>query len=406
MPKRVTSVDPSGGCVPMIVHLVHSLEGGGTERTLVALLQAFDHARCRHAVVMLRSAGSLAARLPDHVACRPLGISGRSRLAGFSVARIVRRYGASVIHARNTGCWPDAITASLLSPRVHLVLGFHGLETDRPFSPLQRAWARAAVLAGARFTTVSQAGRRQLYEQAKIPPERIDLLRNGVDLRRFRPGDEVARCRMRAELRLDDDDFVVGTVGSLTPVKEHATLIRAAARAGRCRPALRLLIVGDGPLRTTLMRQAQAEGFADCVRFTGWRDDVPALLTCMDGYVCSSASEGMSNALLEAMAAGLPIIATNVGDHALVVRDNVEGWIVPPREPKALEQTLGILAANSDALKALGSAARARAEAYGFDPVVRAYETYYETLLADNPARQASPDAYRDTRSFLASGNV
>lgn len=376
---------------PLIVHVVHSLEGGGTERTLLDLLHALEPTGPRHVVVTLRAAGSLSARLPDQVMCRSLGVAGRSKWSGARLAAVVRRLRADVIHARNTGCWADAIVAGLLMPRVRLVLGFHGLETDEPFNRRQRLCARAALLRGARFTSVSQAGRRQLHEQARVPTNRVDVLGNGVDLRRFCGSSAEARRRLRAALQLRDKAFVVGTVGALTSVKDHATLIRAVARAGQSHSDLRLLIIGDGPLRADLERQARREGIDGSVRFTGSRDDIPDLLACMDAYVSSSTSEGRSNAVLEAMAAGLPIIATDVGDNALLVRHKVDGLIVPPASHTALIGALKTLAGRRETCRAFAAAAKVRAREYDLDRMVRRYEAYYEGLVsaraAGKPAR-------------------
>jgi glycosyltransferase involved in cell wall biosynthesis len=374
---------------PVIVHIVHSLEGGGTERMLVSLLHGFDPARGRHAVVTLRGAGSLAATLPDHVACRPIEAAGRSRSACLKLARLTREWKANVIHARNTGCWYDATVASLLTPGSRLVLGFHGLETGRTFSRRQRRLARWGLCAGTRFTSVSNAGKRQLCEQADIAAERIDVLRNGIDLRPFAAPDPEARRKTRRRFRFDDSAFVVGIVGSLTPVKQHAVLIGAVARAVRHVPAIRLMIVGDGPLRSTLGKaalrpdRAQAEGIAGHVCFTGWCDDVPAMLAGMDAYVCSSESEGMNNALLEAMAAALPIVATDVGDNAVVLRNQREGLLVKPGSTSVMAEALVHLAGSAMLRRRLSDAGRsARASlvgAFGFSGRSRSTIAGYRT---------------------------
>ncbi|UCC30333.1 MAG: glycosyltransferase [Phycisphaerales bacterium] len=366
---------------PVVVHVIHSLEGGGTERTLVALLRAFDPSVLRHVVVTLRGAGRLSARLPDHVACRPIAAVGRSWWTGPGLAKITRDYQAALIHARNTGCWIDAIIARILTPGARLVLGFHGLETTQPLSRRQRRQARWAVLAGARFVSVSQAGRRQLCDQAGVPSDRIDVLPNGVDLRRFGSLPSGTRKRMRANFGFDDLGFVVGTVGALTPVKQHWALIRAVAYAAKHVPNIRLLVVGEGPLLASLTEQASALSIANRVVFTGRREDVPALMRCMDAYVCSSASEGMSNALLEAMATGLPVVATDVGDNGLTVRDGIEGRIVEPGSPSAITDALTVLGQSPDLCQRFAASARTRAAEYDFDRTARAYEAYYRTLL-------------------------
>ena len=366
---------------PVVLHIVSSLEGGGTERVLVSLLRSFDPRQGKHVVVTLRDAGSLAARLPSHVACRPVGANGRSWTTCMRLARVTRQWHASVIHARNTGCWFDATMASLLFPRARLVLGFHGLESGRTFSRRQRRLARWGLYAGAWFTSVSVAGSRQLRDQTGIPAWRIRVLENGVDLRPFAALGPQARGETRRRFQFDDSALVVGIVGSLTPVKRHDALISAVARAVSHVPAIRLLVVGDGPLRSTLAAQARDEGIADRVRFAGWRDDVPAMLAGMDVYVCSSESEGMNNALLEAMASGLPIVATDVGDNGVVLRGRTDGLLVEPGSLSELVEALKLLADSVALRRGLGAAARTRVNAYGLDRAVRAYEQYYQTLL-------------------------
>ena len=138
---------------PVIVHLVHSLEGGGTERTLLSLLRSFDPEAFKHIVVTLRDAGSLSSRLPEHVGCRPLAVRGRSWGAWFQLARVIRAHKATLIHARNTGCWADAVLAGMLTRGVRVVLGFHGLQTREPLNRRHRRVVAWALSAGARFTT-------------------------------------------------------------------------------------------------------------------------------------------------------------------------------------------------------------------------------------------------------------
>lgn len=372
---------------PVIVHVVQSLEGGGTERFLVALLRAFNLGLFRHTVVTLRDAGSLSSQLPDDVACYPLGVSGRSWSAGWMTARAIRSLRPVIIHARNTGCWGDAVVARLLLPKAHLVLGFHGLDNAFSFTRRQRLVMRWGSRLGARFTSVSDAGVTKLRLEGGVRSERIDVLPNGVKVELFKSVNEDERRRMRQSLSFADASLVVGTVGSLTAVKAQSRLIDAVAQLAGTMNNVRLLIVGDGPLRVALIKQAAAAGVADRVCFTGWRDDVPSLLTAMDVYVCSSASEGMSNAVLEAMASGLAVVATDVGDNAIMIRNYQDGLIIEPQSPTAIAQAVRMLTEEPELRRKLGAAARGRALAYGFDRAVQNYERYYGNLVATNMRR-------------------
>ena len=336
-------------------------------------------------MVTLREAGALAAELRDDVACYAMRAKGRSWLTGPKLARAARTFGATVIHARGVGCWADALVARLLNPRVRLVLGFHGFEAGRRFSTWHRCIARCALAADATFASVSSAGVRQLIEQLGVPGERIRLLANGVRVEDFERPNPADRRAIRTSLGIDADAFVLGTLGSLTPVKRYDLVIDAAARLADRLPDLRVLMVGDGRLRGDLEQRARHTGVVDGrVCFAGERVDVPRMLAAMDVYVCSSDSEGMSNALLEAMAAGLPIVATDVGDNAQIVRDGVGGRVVPRGSADAIAEAVAFLAENYDARRKLGLGARARADAFDFSGTLRAYEAFYRTL-ADVP---------------------
>jgi glycosyltransferase involved in cell wall biosynthesis len=366
---------------PVICHVLHTLEGGGTERFLVALLRAFDHNAFEHVVVTLRRPGALAEYLPDEVACRPLMLTGASHAAWLRLGLLARSCGASIIHARNTGCWFDAIMARLLCPRIRVVLGFHGMETSQRLVFRQKVKARLGLRVGAAFSSVSRTGVAMLREQAGIPPHRVRWLPNGIEWREFGDSARLFRRKTRESLGLTEEDFVVGTVSTLAPIKRHDLLIKAFASLARTRGRLRLLIVGDGPLRADLERLATAEGIIESVSFTGRRQDVPALLSAMDLYVQCSDFEGMSNALLEAMAAGACIVATRVGDNAAILRDGVDGRLVAPSDAQALSKVIAELMENATIRRAYGRSARARAQEFSLRRAVQMYEDCYRMLL-------------------------
>lgn len=356
---------------PLIVHVIHSLQGGGTERVLLRLLQQFDHRKFRHAVITLRQAGELASQLPDNVACIALESRGRRPLNGLRLAVVLRQLRPAMVHARNTGTWADTTAACLLHRSSRLLLGFHGLEDRIKFTPRNRLAITMARLAGAEFSSVSHHGAR-LLETAGVPSDRITVIPNGVP-----PFDGATanRSRIREELGLSPRIRVFGTVGSLKPVKGHETLFRAFARLANSDPGYRLLVVGDGPLRGALEQLAHQLGVGDSVIFAGDCSNVPDLLGAMDAYVCASRSEEMSNALMEAMTAGLPVISTDVGDHSLLVRNGVEGWLVPPENPEALMAAMRRISITDQGK--IGRSAALRAANFSFERTVAAYETMY-----------------------------
>jgi glycosyltransferase involved in cell wall biosynthesis len=214
-----------------------------------------------------------------------------------------------------------------------------------------------------------------------VPASRLEVIPNTVDLDRFRRSAE-ARAAIREQLGIGDD-FVWLAVGRFQPAKDYPTMIAAFARLAR-NSTSRLILVGQGPLRGEVESLLRAEGLEDRVRFLGVRRDVSELMSGADGYVLSSAWEGMPVVLLEAAAVGLPVVATRVGGVAEVVEDGVSGSLVPPGDPAALALAMGkIEALTTEARGAMGACGRALVEErYSTAIVMQKWERLYSGLLA------------------------
>lgn len=367
---------------PGILHVVNSLDGGGTERALVRLLGSFDRTLFRHTVLTLRRGGALAKALPDDVACRVLATRGGRATLGPTIARIAQQERATLLHARNTCCWADATIAKCLCSGTSLVLGFHGLDHAGRFARRDRMVGATARLLGARFTSVSRNGCDKLAAELRVPRHRLQWLPNGVVAGTASGAARGSRDRIRATFGFTDSDVVVGTVGSLTDVKRHDLLLTAVGNLGSSSPRLRLLLIGDGPNRAALEAFVGRTGLGAFVRFAGRRDDVPACLGAMDVYACSSDSEGMSNALLEALATGLPILATDTGDNSLLVRHDVEGLLAPPGDAAAFTEALRYLVHDPSLRSRCARAAREASWQYDLARTARRYDDYYTSVLA------------------------
>ncbi|MCK4513518.1 glycosyltransferase, partial [bacterium] len=223
------------------------------------------------------------------------------------------------------------------------------------------------------------AAERELLERFGVPASKVESVGTGVDLRRIadaRVGEELTR-----ELQIAGRT-VVGIVAKLSPVKGHEHFLRAAAGIAKAHDDVAFLVVGDGPRRQMLTEMAKELEIEDAVVFAGARDDVPSLLKLMDVFVLSSLSEGSPNAVLEAMAAGLPVIATDVGGLPDIVIDGESGILVPPGDWEALEKAITELLADPERAAAMGRMGLANAaDKHDIEKVVRRVEGIMDRLL-------------------------
>jgi glycosyltransferase involved in cell wall biosynthesis len=249
------------------------------------------------------------------------------------------------------------------SPRLRLMFRFINHRFDCVIAPAQ------PILSG-------------LGREEALDIRQMLWIPNGVDVDLFRPLDTSARNAGRAALGLDGDTVAFGCVASFTPVKRHVDLIAAFAQVVARQPQARLLLVGDGPLRAEITAQIAALGLQDSIALLGNRSDIHKLLPLLDASVLASSTEGMSNALLEAMSSGLPLVATAVGGNLQLVDDDGNGLLVPVSEPAALAAALERLAGSASLRQRLGSAGRARIEReFSLDGMVRSYDRLYHRLL-------------------------
>jgi glycosyltransferase involved in cell wall biosynthesis len=209
---------------------------------------------------------------------------------------------------------------------------------------------------------------------------RPEVVVHGLDAGRPAP---LPRAAALAALGLDPGGPVVGTVGNLTAKKDHATLVAAMARLADERPDARVVVVGAGPLEADLRAQVARSGLGDRVTLAGSRGDVAEILGAFDVFVLSSRVEGLPIALLEAMAAARPCVATAVGGIPEVIGDGVDGLLVPPGDPEALAGAVAKLLADPDRRADLGARAAARARDFDIAAAVRRLEAVYERVLAE-----------------------
>lgn len=353
------------------------------ERGLLNIVNYGRHDRFRHVIICLTEAGEFARQLRSP-SCQVIELRKKPgndvRLAA-RIAQTVRESGVMVLHARG---WPTLIEtafAARLSGIDATIYGFHGktLSDLAGFGVIRRAAQAVALRSYRRVVTLNQCMRADLAKEAFLSEDRIQVIANGVDLNTFQPS--VDKTALRARFGLPSARFILGNIARLDPVKNHEVILHAltCSRPGVNRPYF--LLVGEGEHRPVLEGTIRRMGLEEDVRLMGYSDQIADLLNCMDVYVQSSFYEGFSNTILEAMACGLPIVATDVGGTRDLFSDQQEGFLFRPDDSSALGALLSTLQAQSWRMKEMGSAARLRAvEHFSILRMVRTYEAMYSGL--------------------------
>ncbi len=369
---------------PLVVHLIYRLDIGGLETLLVDSINRMPAHKYRHAVVCLTDYTDFAARITRpgvelYALHKPPG-QGLGTHAG--LFRLLRRLRPAILHTYNLGTIEYAVTAAAagVPVRVHAE---HGRDAGDPQGTNRKhnLLRRLLVPFIDRYVPVSRDLRRWLEDVVRIPQARVQLIDNGVDTERFRAGPVAADP---VEPWMDDPQaFVIGTVGRLQDVKDHATLVEAFAclRTLLPRARLRLVLVGDGPLRERLAHQVAALGLEDCVWLAGARADVAPVMRGFSLFALSSIAEGTPVTLLEAMASGLPVVATGVGGIPELVADGATGTLVAPGRPQLLAQALAGYVNDPRRARLHGAAGRARVEQhYSMNAMLGTYVALYDGL--------------------------
>jgi glycosyltransferase involved in cell wall biosynthesis len=361
--------------VPRVLQVVLSLAPGGTERLVLDLVRRLRD-RMPMAVCCLDEEGAWGREL----AAEGIVVTALRRTPGFhpslgrEVARAARAHGATVVHAHHYSPFVYSAVARLWGGPSRVIFTEHGRLSDRGPSRKRRLANRLLGAAATRVFTVSRELGEHIVQEG-LPRRKVSVIYNGIDVGPL--PDAAARREVRARLGADDGELVIGTIARLDPVKDLGTLIRAVGVVARSVPA-RLVIVGDGEERVALERAAAETGTPGLVRFLGHRDDARMWLAGCDVYANSSISEGISLTILEAMAAGLPIVATSVGGTPEIV-DSSCGRVVPSRDAGALAAALVAVDVEPGVRRALGAAARLRVERdFPIERMVGEYAAAYE----------------------------
>ena len=368
---------------PLIAHIVHRLDYGGLENGLVNIINGLPSRTYEHVIICMTRATGFRERIRRAgVAIHELDKSpGKDPGAYLRLWRLLRRLKPDAVHTRNTGVIDSQLIAGLarVPRRIH---GYHGWDVDdlSGTDPGRNRLRRLCDPLIDRYVVVSRQIGAWLADTLAVSPTRITHICNGVDVERFRPSPTGATSQETTR------PVVIGTVGRLQAVKNQMLLVRACGLLLREAPQLagtwHLRIVGDGPGRPAIEAAIREEGLEQLAAIAGWTDDVPEALRSIDIFTLPSLNEGISNTILEAMATGLPVIATAVGGSPELVANDETGFLVPVNEPAALADRLLRYLQSPRLAASHGRAGRLRAEGeFAMARMVENYARLYRDVI-------------------------
>jgi L-malate glycosyltransferase len=369
---------------PRVLQVVLSLAPGGTERLVLELVRRL-RGSIPMAVCCLDEAGAWGRELQaEGIEVTSLGRhEGFQPTLGRAVAHAARQHQATTIHAHHYSPFVYSALARFWGGPSQVIFTEHGRLSDAGPSRKRRLANIVLGRAASHVFTVSRELGQHLADEG-FPKSRLEVICNGISVGPLPL--PASRAEARVKIGVRDDEVVVGTIARLDPVKDLGTLVRATRIAAAHGP-VRLVIVGDGDERARLEREVDEAGARGLVQFLGHRDDARAWLAGCDVYANSSISEGISLTILEAMAAGLPVVATRVGGTPEIVDESC-GRLVPSRDPDALATALTEFCTNAALRRSLGAAARLRVERqFTIERMVNDYAVVYG--VADARAQES-----------------
>ena len=368
-----------------IVHVVDSLEFGGLERVVTDLAIAQHQHGHRVAVFSINDTRGFAPELQAagvhvHIGHKQGTLDMRVLR---SLRRVIRAQQATVVHAHNfVPNYYAAMALTGLWRGPTLVNTCHDMGTRLSHRRLRMLF-QWSLRRTARVAMVGSQVHARYTQSGMVPASRADTVLNGIPVARFHQT-EARRAEARRRLDIATDALVVGCVGRLVGLKNHALLIELMPALVKLAPHLHLVIVGYGELHETLLQQAQRLGVAGHVHITGQRSDVADLLPAFDVFAQPSLTEGVSIALLEAAATGLPSLATRVGGNPEIVHDEQTGLLVPVSDAEATLQALQRLIQDAELRNRLGQAAQRWVTAHAStEALLKAYDRFYDKALKD-----------------------
>jgi sugar transferase (PEP-CTERM/EpsH1 system associated) len=301
----------------------------------------------------------------------------------FKIAKLIRKIKPDIVHTRNWAAI-DGVVGARLAGVKFIIHGEHGREATDPAGAnnLRKRVRKGLNPWITKFIAVSAELRNWLVYDVGINEQKVVQIINGVNAEKFKPSKN--KNISKSKLGIAPDSFIIGTVGRLDPVKDHETLFKAFSYFSKKNEnkEVILMVVGTGPQEEKLKTLSEKLNIQDKVIFSGDREDVYPLYQCMDVYVLPSIAEGISNTILEAMACGLPIVASNVGGNHELIDDGKTGFFFMAGDYKELAGRLSYYSGNNSLLIEHGSHGRIRAEKFfSLQMMVERYEKLYFSMF-------------------------
>ncbi|MDH4276130.1 MAG: glycosyltransferase [Gammaproteobacteria bacterium] len=363
----------------VIGHVVLSLKPGGLENGVVNVINRLDKSCFRSVVFCLQTPGEFAQRIEDpDVKISAFGLTGGNDISlVWRLANALKRAKVNVVHTRN----PEAFFYGALAARLACISGLIHSEHGRNFpDKWHRMWLQRVLSKRANaIFAMSEDLKSKLVANVRIPENHISVVYNGVDEEFFAIG---ASTSVKSAMGLSVDHLVVGSVGRLVDVKNQAMLIESVARLQRQGHKLSLILVGDGPLRNILEAQARLTLDQGSYKFCGFQNDVRLYLQAMDIFALTSRNEGISNTLLEAMAARRAVIATRVGGNVEIIKDRVNGLLVENEDVTGFSAALLAYVENDELRDRLADAGQSHVrKKHSMAAMISQYESLYRQAV-------------------------
>ena len=372
---------------PLIAHVLHRFDVGGLENGVVNLINRIPADSYRHAIIAMTEYTDFAKRLSNpNVTLHAIHKREGKDLGSYlRLWRLLRQLSPEIVHSRNLSAIEAAVVAALAGVP-HRVHGEHGRDvhdidgSNKRYLQLRR-FCQPFIQ---RYIPLSQDLEQWLKQTVGVPAAKVAQLYNGVDSQRFSP-DRSNDLPLENEAFFAPGSIVIGTAGRMMTVKDQPTLVRAFIELLGLLPEksdqLRLVLIGDGPLKQQCEALIADAGIEQQCWLTGSRDDVPQLMRRLDLFVLPSLAEGISNTILEAMATALPVVATRVGGNEELVLAGKTGRLVPAADSTAMAKALADYVTMPDLMQAHGTAGRARVESeFSMDNMVQSYLAVYDSF--------------------------